>query len=237
VRIGEEGLARHRKEFGRVLGGIGIEQRLLLALDHANETRVRRLERALPDAGVHVRVRHGEPVGLALEHVDLVGELVDHDVVSGLAAGRRGRRPELDVLPRERDRPAGPRLARELVVPFVHHAVLVQLLPAHPELAGVDDDAHPAVVEIQPEIEDRQARLQRDRDPDRVGQLEAAGRGNLLLVQEQHHQLAQAARVVGRQAGEKGQLRDDAAPESLVDGRALDHALAAPGAEHGMRCS
>ncbi len=143
-------------------------------------------------------------VGLAVQHVDLVGELVDHDVVPGLAAGLGGRGAELDVLPREGDRPAGPRLARKLVVPFVHHAVVVQLLPAHPELAGVDDDAHPAVVEIEPEIEDRQARLQRDRDPDLVGQLEVAGRGNLFLVQEQHHQLPQPACVVGRQAGRNG---------------------------------
>jgi hypothetical protein len=160
-----------------------------------------------------------------------VRELVDDDVVARLAAVLGGGRAERHVLPRQQHRPARPRLARQLVVPFVHDAVLVELLPPHPELPGVDDDSHPALVRIEAEVEHREHRLHRDGEPDLVGQLEAAGAVHLLLVEKEERELPQPGELGVAHPGEERQPRDDAAPERVVDAGPAEDALAAPAPE------
>jgi hypothetical protein len=124
-------------------------------------------------------------------------------------------------VPREHDRTAGKRLAGELVLPFVHHAVLVDAFAAHLEVAGVDDDAAPARVPVEPELEDRQAGLRGDRHAHRVGDLEAVHAGELLLGEEEEHEAAQLVPTLRKIAGR-------GVPQRIVDAMPRQHAPAAP---------
>jgi hypothetical protein len=101
-------------------------------------------------------------VRIAVAHVELVRELVDHDVVAGHAllavAG------ECHVLVREDDRTAEPRLARHGIVGEVDHARLVDDLALGGELARVHDDLAPALEPFDAELEHEDAGLRRDLD-------------------------------------------------------------------------
>ena len=160
-------------------------------------------------------------------------ELVDDDVVARLAAVLGGGRAERHVLPRQEHRPARPRLARQLVVPFVHDAVLVELLPPHPELPRVDDDADPAFVRVEPEVEHGEDGLHRDREPDLVGQLEAAGAVHLLLVEKEERELPQPASSASLIPARNGSPAMTRRQQRVVDAGPAEHALAAPAAEQG----
>src|SRR3989442_6053847 len=126
-------------------------------------------------------------------------------------------------VPRDHHRPAGHRLAGELVVPFVHYAVLVDLRALHAKVARVDDDAGPAGVPIEPQLEDRQAGLRRDRHAHLVGDVQAVRAGELLFREEQEHQVFQLGRF-----GNKRQTPRRALPQRLVDRVLFQHALAPP---------
>jgi hypothetical protein len=71
------------------------------------------------------------------------------------------------------------------------------------ELVGVDDDADPAAIVAEAEVEDRQAALDGDRDADGVVQFEAADGGELLLGEELLGQPPQAQSLVAVETGEK----------------------------------
>ena len=73
-----------------------------------------------------------EAVGIAVEHVELVRELVDDHVVARHA--RLDIRGHRHVLVRQDHRPAEPGLARHGVARHVHHARLVDGLALGSEL-------------------------------------------------------------------------------------------------------
>jgi hypothetical protein len=158
----------------------------------------------------------------AVHHVELVGELVDHHV--DVRVMRRG-------VPRDHHRSARHCFASEIIVPFVHHAVLVDLPPAHAEVSGIDHDAAPAGVPVEAKLEDRQAGLRRNCHAHRVAHLQAVGARELLLGEEKQRQPAQLRVVFGKEA----QSASDAMPQCIVDRVLLQHALAPPVGEpaHG----
>ncbi len=89
-------------------------------------------------------------VGFAVEHVELVRQLVRDDVESLAPAAL------LDLAPRENDGPLLPRLAAQHVVAGVHDAVLVDdLAVPHDEFVGMDDDRREARVAVDSELENR----------------------------------------------------------------------------------
>ena len=68
-------------------------------------------------------------------------------------------------------------------------AVLVHFLFAYAEFAWIDDDADPAVVDVQPEIENRQAGLRGDRQARFVGELKALRAMHFLLREKDDDEL------------------------------------------------
>ena len=85
----------------------------------------------------------------------------------------------------------------------MHDAVVVELPATHPELARIHDDADPTLVRVEPEVEHRQHRLHRDREPDLVGELEPAGAVHLLLVHEEERELPKTTELVVAHSGEE----------------------------------
>src|SRR5262245_21637840 len=150
-RLGEEGLAHHREELGRVLGRVRVDEGRLAGVDLGAEALVGFFERLAPLRRVHALARVGVGLVAAAVHVDLVRELVDHDVVASLG--------HADVLPREDHRASRPRLAGELFLEGMDDAVLVDFLLLHAEFSGVDDDPDPALVDVEAQVEDGQAGL------------------------------------------------------------------------------
>ena len=75
-----------------------------------------------PGRSVHVRVQGRIAVGVAIEHVELVGKLVDHHVDPVQIAGAR------HVGPGQDHRAAQPGLAGVGLVALVHDADLVDVL-------------------------------------------------------------------------------------------------------------
>src|SRR5439155_7961076 len=80
----EERLADHREELRRMLGRIGIEPGVLSALYRVAKALVGVVESRLPGAAVHAGVKRRHAVRCAVQHVELVGELVDHNYVERL---------------------------------------------------------------------------------------------------------------------------------------------------------
>ena len=146
---------------------------------------------------------------------------MDHDVDRGVVRQR---------VPGEDHRAAGHRLAGEIVLPLVHHAVLVDLAPAHAKVAGIDDDPVPAGIPVEAELEDRQARLRGDREAHDVGDLQLMGADEIFLGEEKQRELAEL-----RRARQKRERARRALPERVVDAVLGEHAAAAPFGEpaHG----
>src|SRR6266568_3243655 len=218
--FGEEGLAHDGEELGWVLGRVVVYEGRPAGVDFAAEALVGFFERLAPLRGVHSGTRGGKVALAPSVHVDLVRELVDDHVVAALG--------EAHVFPGEDHRPARPRFPGELLVEGVDDAVLVHLLLAHAEFSGIDDDADPAVIYVQAEVENRQAGLRGDRQARFVGELEAVRTVHFLFREEQDDELLEPRRFLLRQAAEERELRCDPRPQRLVDARAFQHALAAP---------
>src|SRR3989442_548934 len=105
----------------------------------------------------------------------------------------------------------------------VRRSVLVELGAPHAEVARVDDDAGPAGVPVQAQLEDRQAGLRGDRDAHRVGHLHAVRAGELLLGEKQQHQLLQLLFLTNEFQAPRG-----GSPKRVVHAMPGKHALAAP---------
>ena len=114
-----------------------------------------------------------EAVGFAVAHVELVRELVDHDVVAGHArilVARHG-----DVLVGKDHGAAQPRLARHGIVGEVDDAGFVHDLALGRELRRIHDHVRPAVVPLDAEFEHEDRGLRGDVQAHLVGDLEAVG--------------------------------------------------------------
>jgi hypothetical protein len=139
-------------------------------------------------------VQRRKAVGIAVAHVELVRELVDHHVVARhaqlLVGGHR------HVFVREDHRPAEPRLAGHRVLREVDDARFVHFLALRGELRRIDDHLRPAVVPLDAELEDQDRGLRRDLDHHEVGDLEVVGAGEVLGGEEAFGDRAQALRCV-----------------------------------------
>jgi hypothetical protein len=154
-------------------------------------------------------VQRRNAVGSAVQHVQLVGELVDDDVVA--VAGH------LHVVPGNDQRPAFPGFAGEHVGVFMDDAAFILDLPWHDELVGIDDDADPVLIGVQAELEDGQAALGSDRDADFVAQLQAIGGAEFLFGEKTFGQCLQLPLLVSGEYIEKRQRGDDGRPQAVGD--------------------
>ncbi|CAM2150903.1 hypothetical protein PT2222_250027 [Paraburkholderia tropica] len=238
LRRDEQRLAAHGEELRRVIGRIGIDQRVTFealpaAFRHRIDLVAELVVGVVEHIGPRLRVERGVPasikgrmtVGFAVEHVDLVRELVDDDVVGVAAVGH------LRVFPREDHRAAFPRLAARVVLDFMHHAVLVLHGLADHKLARIDDHAHPALVQIEREIQHGQRGLGGDRHGHGVGKFEIVRGREFLLREEQAREFAQAYEIGGVEVAEKGQSLERRLPEHVVDRIGAQRLFAAARAE------
>jgi len=135
-------------------------------------------------------------------------ELVDHDVV---AVDRRLSR-FCNVAPRQHHRSAVHGLTGELFVVMVHDAVVIDDLAARDDGVFMNHDADEAVVTLEPQLQDRQAGLRRDRNGHRVVDLEAAHAGELLVREEQRAQFAQPGCIFAARQNEERKARERQLP-------------------------
>src|SRR4029079_13969227 len=124
-------------------------------------------------------------VDLAVQHVDLVRELVNADVVALAPATL------LDLAPGEQNGSLLPCLAAQKVVPRWHDSIVVDdLAVADEELIRIEHDRREGRVTVETEIQDRQRAEHRDAHAHLVGDRETVRWLEALLVQEQQRELA-----------------------------------------------
>lgn len=160
-------------------------------------------------------------IGRAAHHVDLVRELVDHDVVRVRAVRH------LHVFPRQDHRPAFPRFAARVVLDLVHDAVLVLDRLADHEFARIDDDADPAAIQLEAEVQHGHARLRGDADDDRVGEFEPVRGRKRLLCEKEARRFAQPFAILAGQVRQERQALERLAPQRVGNRVRAQRAIAA----------
>jgi hypothetical protein len=138
--------------------------------------------------------------GRAVTGARLVVELVRELVKDQVSAALEVLNAPHDVVPREHDRPTGPRLAETDLCPF-HHGPPGER-PAHGRhvRVRVDDDRLQLRIDVGLSPEEEDARLRGDRDPDLVGDPKAPRPFEVLLVQEDADEIEKLLPVFGREA-------------------------------------
>ncbi|MNY22722.1 hypothetical protein D3C86_1563570 [compost metagenome] len=163
-------------------------------------------------------------VGLAVEHIELVSELVDHHVVGvrrQRMVGIEPRAGRAHVLPGQDDGATLPRLAARFLFHAVHQPDLVLHGAPDQEFARIQHDAMPAAIPLDTELEDRHAGLHGHADHHLVGQRQVV-RGRIFLAgDEQRGQLAQRGLVLGAVALHIGQGGHGTRPEVVRNGVVL----------------
>ncbi len=94
------------------------------------------------------------------------------------------------------------------------------------------DDRVERGVRIEPELENRQTRERRDPQALRVVEHHALHGLEVLLVQEQQHEIAQPLLLIGAQAAEGRRGRDGRSPQVIRDRVAGENAPPAPAFQH-----
>ena len=175
---------------------------------------------------MHVVVQGRKTVGIAVEHVELVRELVDDQVVAfPPAAGQYAR-------PGKNHRPLVPGFAAVLAVPLVLHAAGIAVALGTEEVVGVEDDFVEALVPVEfAQVQQRQLGLRREKQALLVVEIDARQGGEMLVGQEQHAGLTQPAVFVFAQAVEHRQALAHGLPALGVDRVARQGALAPPCAQ------
>lgn len=228
VRGAEEVLAGHRKEFRGVFRGIGVDGRLCVRvfIQLAIEVVVGTLHDLRPVADSHVAVQWRQAVGVAVEHVQLVGQFVDHQVVGFPAAAGQDPGPGQD------DGTLLPGFATVFAVPFMFDAAGIAMALGTEEVVGVKDDLVEALVPVQvAQVQQWQLRLGRQQQALFLMQFHARQGGQVLVVQKQHAGLAQPLVLGGADAVEEGQLLAYPLPGLVADRVPGQPALAPPGAQ------
>ena len=87
--------------------------------------------------------------------------------------------------------------AEGVTIALVHDAGFILPLPFRQELTGIDDDALPAVVPLETELEHENARLDSDDHALQRCHFVRLCADDGLAVQKQHDQVAQARELVG----------------------------------------
>ncbi len=204
--------------------------RLRIAVELAVHVVVGGLHGGSPVGDAHVAVQWRQAVGVAVEHIELVRQFVDHQVVGVPATAALHAGPGKD----HRALQGG--FAGALVVEFVHDASGVAVFLRADEVVGVEHQLMEAAVPVQVrQVQQRQLGLGGEQQAAVVVQFDAGQRREALVAQEQQRPLAEPAQFLFAQAVEDRQLPPHLLPELGVERIAGEEAPAAPGAErpHG----
>jgi hypothetical protein len=161
-----------------------------------------------------------------------VREFVNYEIHSGLVPVGGC----FDVGPRQHDRPARHRFARQRSIMAMHDACVVLEFPARNELVGVDDHVLPAVVIGHVEVEHEDACLDCDDHSLQRCDFVALGADNRLRRQKKDNLRAKPDELVVGVDRNEWQRFERFAPQRVGDRRVFQHALLAPlaqTAQHG----
>lgn len=188
------------------------------------------VEGALHDAGpflhAHVVVQRRQAVGVAVEHVQLVGQFVDHQVVAfPVAAGQHAG-------PRKDHRALLPGFAAVFTVPFVFHAAGVAMALGAEEVVGVEHDLVKTLVPVEvAKVHQWQLRLGGEQQALFLVQFDTGQGREVFFGEEQHAGFPQPLVFFCGDAVEKGQVVAHPLP-GFIGNRVLgQQAPATPGAE------
>lgn len=228
VRGAEEVFAGDGEEFRRVFRRVGINEGLCIRIpvQLAIEVVEGLLHGLGPVLDPHVGMQRRQAVGVAVEHVELVGQFVDHQVVAVPAAAGD------DAVPGQDDRPLGPGFAAVFAIPFVLDAAGVAVALGAEEVVGVEDDFVEALVPVQsPQVHQRELGLGREQQALLLVQFDAGQGGQVLVMQEQHAGFAQPLVLGGADAVEEAQLMTHSLPGFIGNGVPGEGASATPSAQ------
>src|SRR5581483_9295781 len=180
-RLLEKRFGHDREELGGARRPVGIDVGVDAARSRALESGELAAQDASPRRVEPAPLEQRRAVDDAVLGVELVRELVQHDVVRVVHVPPGGD----DVVPREHDRPARPRLAEPCRVELVHDSVRPALDDARDVGVRVDDDRDELrVVRRRRPVEEKDAGVRRDRHADLVRHLEATRALEVLLGEE-----------------------------------------------------
>jgi hypothetical protein len=132
----EERLCGNREELRGILGAVRIQHRRLTVIGRAPQGLELLAEHLCPRPNLRAAVEHRRAVGAAILEVELMRELVQHEVVTIV----RVRRAGLRFVPRQHDRPQVPlRVTEQRLVRLGPDPALRVLRLGHVP-ARVDDD-------------------------------------------------------------------------------------------------
>jgi hypothetical protein len=177
-------------------------------------------------------VQRRQAVGVAVEHVELVRQFVDHQVVAFPATAGQHAGPGED------DRALLPGFAAVLAVPLMLDAAGIAMALGAEEVVGVQDDFVETLVPVQvAQVQQRQLRLGGEQQALLLMQFDAGQGGQVFVGEEQHAGFTQPLVFGGADAVEKGQVLAHPLP-GVVGNRVLgQQAPATPGAEGPHRGS
>ena len=198
-----------------LLGGFGrvvVDRAVVAGIDPCAQRVIGALEVGGPLHLPVARERRGA-VHRAVQRIQLVRDLVgDH-----AEAVARRRDVGAHVGPGQDDRAVLPRLADQVVVPFVQHAMRVLVAALHAERVRVDQQFAPAVQALAPELEQRQAAQHREAQALHLVQAQPVQRGDRLAGEEGGDQRLQALVARGVQRAQPGQAGGGLAPERRIE--------------------
>ncbi len=154
-RIGKETLAADGEKLRGMFGRIGIDIGHFVPVELLAERIEGALKGLLPQQAAHLPRQRRRAVRLTAQHVELVGQLVDHQIKAVPVAIL------LQFAPGQHQRPLRPGFASVLLFKLAHQPELILyfLTPGHG--LGNDDDFVKAAIPVKAKVQDGQRRLQR----------------------------------------------------------------------------
>ena len=233
IRCAEEVFAGHREEFRRVLGcvrvdgGFGVGVGVQLGVQCVIGT----LHGIGPVLHAHVAVQRRQAIGAAFEHVQLVCQFVDHQVVTFPTAA--GFNPG----PGEDHRALLPGFTTAGVIPFMFDATGVAVALGAEEVVRVKDDFVKALVPVQvAQVQQWQLCLSCQQQLLDWPEFQVGQGGQVLVMQKQYGALAQMTLFAFVDAVENRQAPAYFGPVGGVDRVVFEGAPTAPGLEGPHAC-
>jgi hypothetical protein len=171
-------------------------------------------------------VQWRQAVGVAIEHVELVRQFVDDQVVAFPATAGHHAGPGED------DRPLLPGFAAVFAVPFVFDATGVTMALGAEEVVGVEDDFVKTLIPVQiAEVHQWQLRLGGEQQALFLMQFDAGQGGQVFVFEEQYAGFTQPLILGDADAVEKAQVMAHPMPHVVGNRVSGQNALATPGAQ------
>src|SRR6185436_10279179 len=215
ARTLEERFGDHRKEFRRIGGAVVVEKSVVARLGGFTQRVELRAHYPRPRAIVAVVLQRRRPVAAPILEIELVGELVEHQVHSVV----RLRRAAMDRIPRQDQRAklvAG--VSEAMLATFLPNAAADVALFVGDVFGWINENRRQLRVVIGLAMQQQQARLSRDGNTDLVGEHEPAASLEMFFRQKVLGVAEQLGLVFRSKAMEDGEVAFENLPPGLGGG-------------------